>query len=65
MVILSRSEYVRSLVRAAQEAEAEKRLEQMLLERLESGGDDVEANAQFWGELKAEATGLLAKRKKA
>lgn len=56
---------MRSLVRAAQEAEAEKRLEQLLLEGLESGGDEVEANAQFWGELKAEATGLLAKRKKA
>lgn len=58
------SEYVRSLVRAAQEAEAEKRLEHLLLEGLESGGDDMEANAGFWGELKAEAAELLAKRKK-
>lgn len=58
------SEYVRSLVRNAQEAESIKRLETLLLEGLESGGEDIEADQKFWSDLKAEGTKLLAKRKK-
>lgn len=58
------SEYVRTLVRDAQEAESNKRLEALLLEGLESGGEDVEADQKFWSDLKTQATALLAKRKK-
>jgi antitoxin ParD1/3/4 len=58
------SEYVRGLLRNAQEAEWNKRLEALLLEGLESGGGDIDANQEFWSDLKAEATALLAKRKK-
>lgn len=58
------SEYLRTLVRDAQAAEAVNRLEALLLEGLQSDGDDVEADAQFWTDLKAEAASLLAKRKK-
>jgi antitoxin ParD1/3/4 len=58
------SEYVRSLVREDQEAESSKHLERLLLEGLESGGKDIEADAQFWKELKAEAITMVQKRKK-
>jgi antitoxin ParD1/3/4 len=58
------SEYVRSLVRDAQEAESNKRLEVLLLEGLESGGEDIEADQKFWSDLRTEAAALLAKRQK-
>ncbi|HUQ91749.1 MAG TPA: type II toxin-antitoxin system ParD family antitoxin [Bryobacteraceae bacterium] len=58
------SEYLRTLVRDAQEAESKKRLENLLREGLESGGKDIEADPKFWSDLKAEATALIAKRKK-
>ncbi|MBL8213616.1 MAG: type II toxin-antitoxin system ParD family antitoxin [Bryobacterales bacterium] len=58
------SEYLRSLVRQDQEAEAKKRLELLLLEGLESGGEDIAADAQFWSDLKSEAVELIGKRKK-
>jgi antitoxin ParD1/3/4 len=41
-------------VREAQEAESSKRLERLLLEGLEGGGE-IEADPKFWSELKAEA----------
>ena len=58
------SEYVRSLLREAQEEEADKRLQSLLLEGLESGGEDLRVNEKFWSELKAEAAALIAKSKK-
>lgn len=58
------SEYLRSLLREAQEAEADRRLQSLLLEGLESGGDDLRVNERFWSELKTEATTLIAKNKK-
>ncbi len=58
------SEYLRSLVRQDQEAEAKKRLELLLLEGLESGGEDIQADARFWSDLKSEAVELIGKRKK-
>lgn len=59
------SEYLRSLVRSDQEAQANKRLENLLLEGLESGGADIEATPEFWSELKAEAVELArTKRRK-
>ena len=58
------SEYLRSLLREAQEEEADKRLQSLLLEGLESGGEDLRVNEKFWSELKAEAAALIAKNKK-
>jgi antitoxin ParD1/3/4 len=58
------SEYVRGLVRDAQEAESNKRLEALLLEGLDRGGKDIEADRKFWAALKTEAAALIAKRKK-
>ena len=58
------SEYVRTLVRAAQESESNKRLENLLLEGLESDGADIEADQAFWSDLRTEAAALIAKRKK-
>ena len=58
------SEYLRSLLREAQEEEADKRLQGLLLEGLESGGEDLRVNEKFWSELKAEAAALIAKNKK-
>ena len=55
------SEYFRTLLRDAQEKENEARFEVLLLEGLASGGGAV-PDAQFWTELKAEATQLLAAR---
>lgn len=58
------SEYVRSLLREAQETESSKRLEALLLEGLDSAdGNDIEADPKFWSDLKAEAHTLLAQRK--
>ncbi len=58
------SEYLRCLLRDAQEAEADRRLQSLLLEGLESGGDDLKVNEKFWSELKTEAAVLIAKSKK-
>ena len=57
------SEYVRTLVRDAQAVESNKRLQNLLLEGLESG-EDIEADQAFWSDLKTEAAALIAKRKK-
>ena len=58
------SEYLRSLVRDDQEAESKKRLDALLLEGLEGGSGDIEADKEFWSGLKTEAAALIAKRKK-
>lgn len=63
--MLVEGEYLRSLVRNDQEAQANKRLENLLLEGLESGGADIEATPGFWNDLKAEAVELVrTKRRK-
>jgi antitoxin ParD1/3/4 len=54
------SEYFRSLLRDAQQAEADARLEALLLEGLASG-DDVPLTRAFWAELKTEARQIAAK----
>lgn len=56
------SEYFRSLLREAQEAEAEARLEALLLEGLASG-EDIPLTREFWSELKTEARQIAAKHK--
>jgi antitoxin ParD1/3/4 len=58
------SEYVRSLLRDAQKTATGERLDQLLLEGLESGGDDIEVDEKFWSELKGEAAALIRKRKR-
>jgi antitoxin ParD1/3/4 len=48
------SEYFRSLLREAQEREADARLEALLLEGLASG-DAIPVDGNFWNELRTEA----------
>ena len=56
------SEYFRSLLREAQEHEADVRLEALLLEGLASG-DPIPVDDKFWGELRAEAEQRVQARK--
>jgi antitoxin ParD1/3/4 len=56
------SEYFRSLLRDAQEREAEARLEALLLEGLASG-DPIPVDDKFWSELRAEAEQRVQARK--
>jgi antitoxin ParD1/3/4 len=57
------SEYFRTLIRSAQEQEADSRLESLLVEGLDSGRE-IELNKEFWKDLKTEATHLLKKHRK-
>ena len=59
------SEYFRSLLREAQEREADARLEALLLEGLASGGEDIALTKAFWRDLKAEALGVARKHRRA
>ena len=54
------SEYIRQLLREAQEREAEKRLESLLLEALESGNFE-EVTGEWW---QKKWTALIEKHKK-
>ena len=56
------SEYFRSLLREAQQKEADARLEALLLEGLASG-DPIPVTKEFWTELRAEAVGRVQARK--
>ena len=59
------SEYLRGLLRQAQETESGKKLEKLLLDGLESGGgQDIPVDEKFWSQLRVEAKTLIAKRKK-
>jgi antitoxin ParD1/3/4 len=51
------SEYFRSLVREAQQKAVDRRLEQLLLEGLES--EAMPVTPQFWNDLRAEAASRL------
>lgn len=57
------SEYFRTLLRKAQEEEADAKLQALLLEGLNSG-KDIALTRGFWKDLKTEATHLLKKRHK-
>jgi antitoxin ParD1/3/4 len=46
------SEYFRGLLREAQEREAEKRLENLLLESLNDPRADIHITPQFWDDVK-------------
>jgi antitoxin ParD1/3/4 len=56
------SEYVRGLLREAQQKEADARLEALLLEGLSSDKDSSN-NREFWREIKAEAAQIAARKK--
>jgi antitoxin ParD1/3/4 len=56
------SEYFRSLLRDAQQAEEDDRLETLLLEGL-AGSKDIPLTMEFWKDLKAEARQIAAKHK--
>lgn len=56
------SEYFRTLLREAQKAEADARLESLLLEGLASG-DDVPVTPEFWKELRTEARQIAEKHR--
>jgi antitoxin ParD1/3/4 len=58
------TEYLRSLLREAQERRSRQAALEPLLEGLESVGEDLKVNEKFWSELKAEAAALIAKNKK-
>jgi antitoxin ParD1/3/4 len=56
------SEYFRSLLREAQQSEADARLEALLLEGLASG-EPIPVTKEFWTGLRAEAVRRVAERK--
>jgi antitoxin ParD1/3/4 len=56
------SEYVRGLLRDAQNKEADARLEAMLIEGL-TAGEDIPLSPEFWSELRQDAAKILARRK--
>jgi antitoxin ParD1/3/4 len=58
------SEYFRGLLREAQSKDAEARLGSLLLQGLESGGDDIPLTRKFWKELRSEAARSAAKKSK-
>jgi antitoxin ParD1/3/4 len=57
------SEYVRGLLRAAQERDARGRLEALLVEGL-THGEDIPLSPKFWSELRRDAATILARHKK-
>jgi antitoxin ParD1/3/4 len=57
------SEYLRELIREDQKRRAQQRLEELLLEGLNSGGP-VLADEKFWSNLKAEALAQMEARRK-
>jgi len=57
------SEYFRTLLREAQEKERETRLEELLLEGLNSG-TDIPLDDRFWRDLRAEALQMIDARRK-
>ena len=56
------SEYVRALLRQDQERTAERKLERLLLEGLESG-EPKEMTAQDWSSIRDQALAVLKKRR--
>jgi antitoxin ParD1/3/4 len=56
------SEYVRGLLRAAQEREEVAKLEALLIAGL-TRGTEAEISPEFWSELRSEAAKILAKQK--
>jgi antitoxin ParD1/3/4 len=59
------SEYIRELVRRDQKERAEARLEALLLEGLESGGEDIPATPEFREGLRGKLAARRELRRKA
>lgn len=57
------SDYIRQLLREERKARAEKRLEVLLLEGLDSG-EPEEATDDYWSDLIAETDAIVAARRK-
>jgi len=57
------SEYFRTLLREAQEKEREARLQDLLLEGLNSGAD-IPLDEKFWKDLRGEALDMIEERRK-
>jgi antitoxin ParD1/3/4 len=57
------SEYFRTLLREAQDKEREMRLEELLLEGLNTG-EDIPLDAKFWKGLRTEALAMIEEKKK-
>jgi antitoxin ParD1/3/4 len=57
------SEYIRGLVREAQERKANQKLERLLLEGMKSGMP-VEVNPEFWSEMRKDVAARIAAHKK-
>jgi antitoxin ParD1/3/4 len=57
------SEYIRGLLREAQERDAKARLEALLLEGL-AGGNDIPLGKEFWARLTADAHKIKARPSK-
>ena len=57
------SEYFRGLLRDAQEREADKRLEALLLESLDDPRAAVEMNPEFWRDVKSRFKDRVERRK--
>ena len=58
------SEYFRGLLREAQEREADKRLESLLLESLDDARPDVEITPDFWADVKKRFVASVEQRKR-
>jgi len=53
------SEYVRALIRDDEKHRAEERLEELLMEGLTTGGEDIPLNKKFWKEIRREAAQIM------
>ena len=58
------SEYFRGLLRDAQEREADKRIEKLLLESLDDPRTDIEITPEFWKGVKKRFKERVAQRKR-
>ena len=57
------SEYIRGLVREAQERKANERLHRLLMEGLDSGRP-IEATPEFWSDVRSDVAARIAAHKK-
>ena len=58
------SEYFRSLLREAQEREADKRLETLLLESLDDPRPDIKITPEFWADVKKRFVGRVERKRR-
>ena len=58
------SEYFRGLLREAQEREADKRLETLLLESLDDPRPDINITSEFWDGVKKRLVGRVERKRR-